>query len=810
MCGRGCPSGANGTAACAAGECQLLCNPGFGNCNGNTADGCESNLQVDPSNCMRCGVACSAPGAAVLRCEAGACVIGACLPNRGDCDLALGNGCETTLGNSVMHCGRCGNVCPGGASATAVCEDGACGIDCATGFADCDGDSTNGCEVNINTSVAHCGGCRRMCPPVTGGSPSCTAGRCNSMCGADFDDCDRNPLNGCEVDLRSTVAHCGRCGNACAFANAVPACVARACQLMACAPGFQNCNTMATDGCEVNTDTDVRNCRTCGNVCPGVANGVPTCVAGTCGLRCSPGFALVGSTCVRSTPARLLSPLSTAIVTTNRPTLRWERGTVSSTGARIELCRTRDCASVAMAIDVVGTSLPVPMALTPGVWFWRAFDQVGTVMSMDASAVWEFRVPSRIVAAPPQDLSYGSNADYNGDGVADFVASGNTGAGVVQVYYGAVGATAMPVAGPVLTGTAGSGFGQSVTNAGDLNGDGFGDLVVGSGTAAQVTVYYGNRTGFSAPSVVTGSAGFGFSVAGLGDVNSDGYADLGVGAPNADTAFVFLGGPSGIGTMPSQALPGTTGSLFGQAVVGVGDVDGDGSDDLVVGAPSNPGRAAPAAFFYRGGTPSGVMTVASATILGPPGVSNFANNIAGGADYNGDGLADFAVSSYSGQVARIYGSVSGSITMLRELPPPTTPAIPTGFGQGLSMAWDYNGDGFGDLVVGNFSGAAVNVYLGSATSTAGAALALPVPTGAMGFGLATGSGGDVNGDGFSDLCVGAYLSSRVYLFRGVMAPTGGPLAPGVPVGFDGPAGGRLGLWVASLEPRFRRPIPGLL
>jgi hypothetical protein len=104
----------------------------------------------------------------------------------------------------------------------------------------------------------------------------------------------------------------------------------------------------------------------------------------------------------------------------------------------------------------------------------------------------------------------------------------------------------------------------------------------------------------------------------------------------------------------------------------------------------------------------------------------------------------------------------------------------------------------------------VNVYLGSVTSTAGAAVAAPVPSGAMGFGLATGSGADANGDGLSDLGVGDYLASRVYFYRGVTAPTAGPLTPGAPVPLDGPAGGRLGLWVASLGPFERRSARGFL
>lgn len=149
-CGRGC-NVANATASCTLGACVVgTCNVGFGDCNRNAADGCEADLRVSVTHCGMCGRSCTLTNATPL-CSAGACVVGACGPGYGDCDGAPASGCETPL-STTTNCGACGRVCPApsGPRTVARCVSAggayACGAACESGWIDCDANLTNGCE----------------------------------------------------------------------------------------------------------------------------------------------------------------------------------------------------------------------------------------------------------------------------------------------------------------------------------------------------------------------------------------------------------------------------------------------------------------------------------------------------------------------------------------------------------------------------------------------------------------------------------------------------------------------------------------
>lgn len=220
-CGTVC-SAPNGTAACVNGACAVgSCNPGHADCDGNVANGCEVNLGTNPNHCGACNNTCVVANGTPA-CNAGVCAVSACSNGFGDCDGNAANGCEANLSNDAGNCGTCGNSCTlAGGSGT--CQAGACqsGGGCGQGFEDCDFDPSNGCETNVQTNPNHCGSCFTGCS-VLNGTGACSNGMCGlGSCNAGFGDCDGFPFNGCETDTTSNASHCGACGNACGGATPV-------------------------------------------------------------------------------------------------------------------------------------------------------------------------------------------------------------------------------------------------------------------------------------------------------------------------------------------------------------------------------------------------------------------------------------------------------------------------------------------------------------------------------------------------------------------------------------------------------------
>jgi hypothetical protein len=271
-CDRVCGS-QNATPSCNNGVCALACAAGFADCNGAASDGCETHTDVDPVNCGTCGKGCSTANS-IPTCTAGACVL-ACSPGFGDCDGVQANGCETDTTTSSANCGTCGNVCVSFNGAS-TCKASLCTLACAAGFGDCDGDPHNGCETDVRTSVNDCGACANKCASI-GGSASCAAGACAIQCFPGLADCDGNPANGCESTLASDRANCGVCGKICGSQNAVATCAAGTCTL-SCSPGYGDCDGQSGNGCEHDLSSDNNNCGACGNVCQGAT----TCINNVC------------------------------------------------------------------------------------------------------------------------------------------------------------------------------------------------------------------------------------------------------------------------------------------------------------------------------------------------------------------------------------------------------------------------------------------------------------------------------------------------------------------------------------------------
>ena len=291
-CGNVCPARPGAAVPrCEAGRCGVTCDVGRGDCDGDADNGCETDVRTALAHCGTCGTACPSPANAAATCAAGRCGL-TCAAGYANCDGDAANGCETDLRTTATSCGRCGAVCTvsGG---TPACIDGACTIaTCGGSFANCDGVSGNGCETDTRSAAGHCGACGRACPAAPNATPTCAASACGTRCSPSFADCDAAAANGCETDTRNSVVHCGACGRACAVNNGTAGCSGGVCVVAGCDAGKGNCDGSAANGCETDLATSPTHCGACGvvgaetcdgrdNSCDGVAdNGCPAGLGG--------------------------------------------------------------------------------------------------------------------------------------------------------------------------------------------------------------------------------------------------------------------------------------------------------------------------------------------------------------------------------------------------------------------------------------------------------------------------------------------------------------------------------------------------
>lgn len=392
--------------------------------------------------------------------------------------------------------------------------------------------------------------------------------------------------------------------------------------------------------------------------------------------------------------------------------------------------------SVAYVGDVNGDGFGDLLAGAPGyanghVGEGRALLYFGSSTGVNTTVGWTFecdQIGARCGAA------LAGTGDVNGDGFADIAVGApgfDTVLGNVGRVFAFLGSASGPGASPVFTGEgaeADDAFGSALAGAGDVNGDGYTDLVVGqpldpASTArpGSAALFSGSASGLVATPAWTGSSGvagdrFGAAVGGAGDVNGDGYADVVVGAnrvsngqANEGAVFGYYGSATGVASVPAWRVESNTpGGELGASVAVVGDIDADGYADVVVGVPGFGAVVAGGVFVYHGG-PSGLESTDRLRVTGPAAAAQFGRAVSPSGDVNGDGYGDFLVGAPGYESARLYfGSATGTVASN-----PWTYFNSTGgialFGTSVGGG-DLTGDGFADVLVGApaFDGAQTN------------------------------------------------------------------------------------------------------
>ncbi|MBA5249175.1 MAG: hypothetical protein FE834_06540, partial [Gammaproteobacteria bacterium] len=430
--------------------------------------------------------------------------------------------------------------------------------------------------------------------------------------------------------------------------------------------------------------------------------------------------------------------------------------------------------------------------------------------------------------------SVSSAGDVNGDGLEDLIvgayladATNKTDSGKSYVVFGTTDTTAINLStiangtgGFVINGeAAGDKSGFSVSSAGDVNGDGLDDLIVGTpyagSNAGKSYVVFGttNTTAIDLSTIANGTGGFvingeaagdksGNSVSSAGDVNGDGLDDLIVGAWKADgnkgKSYVIFGNKTNTAAINLSDIANGTGGfvingeaagdISGDSVSSAGDVNGDGLDDLIVGAFGGPNIGKSYIVFGTTSTTAiNLSDIASGTggfVINGETKGDYSRiSVSSAGDVNGDGLDDLIIGAYladatnktdSGKSYVVFGTTDTTAINLSTIANGTGGFVINGeaagdkSGDSVSSAGDVNGDGLEDLIVGaNTSGKSYVVFgttdttainLGTiASGTGGFVINGEVAGDKSGFSVS--SAGDVNGDGLDDLIVGAYLAS---------------------------------------------------
>lgn len=360
---------------------------------------------------------------------------------------------------------------------------------------------------------------------------------------------------------------------------------------------------------------------------------------------------------------------------------------------------------------------------------------------------------------------------------------------VHHIFLGDIIAAGTTVHGRFIAGSGGQKLGDYVAAVGDYDDNGSPDFFVGENEATGGRMFIYNGAGSSLAAInPAGTISSNMTAAGLGDLDGDGQADYIVGSPDDGGGFngnaqIFV---SGLGIVNftgqdtnSTGLTNTDGGdFFGESVAGIGDINGDGFNDVMIGAPGRDSAATDdsgAAFVLLGGTamPTSVdLDSWGYTLTSSASGDHYGDEVSGAGDLDNDGFTDFMVSRPgAGTVDIFFGDVTqanttGSVKTITGINvDPAELDIP------IMHMGDMNGDGISDIAVASTNGAgSVHIFSGATIAAAPATIGLAsamrtITPGATGFEIiGGGAAGDFNGDGFDDGVVAFQNGTNVEIF----------------------------------------------
>jgi hypothetical protein len=289
----------NADSDCANGKCTLgICRDPT--CMDELKDASETDVDCGGGSCPPCDPeqACIEPSDCLSEvCKGGECQAPTCsdrVKNGDEVDVDCSGSCPNLCepGQTCVLDADC-VVPPDPESEAIVCDNDVCVLKCGSGKEDCDSSAVNGCETFIKDDPDHCGGCDLPCDPDNA-SGQCSGGNCEvATCSPGYENCDGLHDNGCEINLNGDPDHCGSCATDCSDQNGADGCSGGNCNI-SCNVGFDDCDDDLSNGCETNTDINSLHCGGCSNGfgqnaagidCPnGSSNQSPYCSDGICGL----------------------------------------------------------------------------------------------------------------------------------------------------------------------------------------------------------------------------------------------------------------------------------------------------------------------------------------------------------------------------------------------------------------------------------------------------------------------------------------------------------------------------------------------